>query len=306
MESVNRRHVESRVQTLVENQNVFHSEASELNMFETYKVAKEVDLTFDYPVIVSMLHGKKVMHINDMDKFAFYPGETIVLPTGQEMIIDFPEASFETPTQCLALGIEPSLIRETVYHFNNKLKIENDPLLDLNITKTPSSVHNQQEIQHLINRITLTFVNQNSSRDMLLDLMLKELIVRLLQTEARTNILLATQDIYNNNRIAFVVRYIKKHLTEKLSVNELANKAYMSPSHFHRIFKNAMGETPIAFILKERVRFAIKLMENSNLSISQIASLTGFNNAAYFTRQFKRLMKKSPQQYRNQNKLFKK
>ncbi|UKN01353.1 AraC family transcriptional regulator [Paracrocinitomix mangrovi] len=298
MSDLNRQIIESRVQTLVENQSVFQADASELNMFETYKVAERVDLTFDYPVIVSMLSGKKVMHLQDMDQFNFFPGETLVMPVGQEMIIDFPEASFQNPTQCLALGIDPSLIRETINNFNEKVRIENDDFKRWEIAKKPGMVHAQNDIQHLMNRITMTFINQHNSRDMLLDYMLKELIVRLLQTEARSTILRASSDLYNNNRIAYIVRYIKQNLSDKLTVEGLADKAYMSASHFHRVFKDTIGESPVSFILQERIKFAKRLLNDHKLSISQVAGRTGFNNPAYFTRQFKKSEGMSPQAFR--------
>ena len=128
--------------------------------------------------------------------------------------------------------------------------------------------------------------------------MLKELIIRLLQTEAKHSILHATSDTCNNNRMAHVVDYIKKNITHKLTIKELADKAFMSPSHFHRRFKDYVGQSPVAFILHERIRFSIKLMMNSTLSLHEIATLAGFNTPAYFTRQFKRIMRVSPNAYR--------
>lgn len=294
----NRNMIEKRVQTLVENQSVFQADSSELNMFETYKVAERVDLTFEYPVVVSMLTGKKVMHLPGIDQFGFFPGETIVMPVGQEMSIDFPEASFQNPTQCLALGIDPLLIRETVNSFNEKIRIENDELTRWEVSRDPGRVHAQNDIQHLMNRITMTFLHKNKSRDLLLDFMLKELIVRLLQTEARTTILRATSDLYNNNRIAYIVRYIKQNLTGKLTIDDLADRTFMSGSHFHRVFRDTLGISPVAFILQERIKFAKKLMLDDRLSISQIASKAGFSSPAYFTRQFKKSEGVSPQMMR--------
>ena len=52
------------------------------------------------------------MHIDGMPSFDFYPGESVVLPTHQKMLIDFPLASQKEPTQCLALGIDADKISE--------------------------------------------------------------------------------------------------------------------------------------------------------------------------------------------------
>lgn len=292
-----RHQLEKRLSTLIEHQTVFHSERSELNMFETYKVAKEVDLTFDYPVIVNMLRGKKIMHLDNFDDFDFYPGETLIMPLGKEMIIDFPEATFETPTHCLALGIDPSRINEVVNQYSSLVQIENDPKVNWEITNNPSRVDEQQEIQHLMNRLIYTFTNNHPSREVLLDIMLKELIVRLLQTNAKVTLLNATGDLYNNHRIAFATKYIKNHLTEKLSIDTIADKVHMSTSHFHRVFKHAIGASPIQFLVEERIKFSKKLLNQMDLPISEVASKSGFNNLSYFTRQFKKQEGLSPKQY---------
>jgi hypothetical protein len=57
------------------------------------------------------------MHLEGMNSFEFYPGESVVLPSDKKMIIDFPLANAKSPTRCLALGIDPDKIKETVALF---------------------------------------------------------------------------------------------------------------------------------------------------------------------------------------------
>src|SRR5690606_14775532 len=97
-----------KLTTLVENRTTYNADYAELNIYETHEYAEKVSLTFDFPVIASMLTGKKVMHIDGLPSFDFYPGESVVMPTSKEMIIDFPLAKENAPTQCLALGIDSS------------------------------------------------------------------------------------------------------------------------------------------------------------------------------------------------------
>ncbi len=298
MQNFKQSQIEKRVDTLIEYRNVFQSDFSELNVFETYKKTESFDLSFDYPVIVSMIKGKKVMHLQENNSFIFSPGETLILPSNEPMQIDFPEATFSTPTHCLALGVEPSIIKETISQFQEELQFEHDLRIQLNTNEAPGFVHKKQDIHLLIEKITRTFINKNVSRDVLLKLMIKELIVRLMQTKARNSLLTASSDVQNNNRIAYIVTYIKKNLQEKLTVEDLSKKAYMSPSHFHRLFKEYMGESPISFILKERIDSAVKLMRTTHFSITEISALVGFSSPAYFTRQFKRMLNVSPQKFR--------
>ncbi|MGJ8550042.1 AraC family transcriptional regulator [Winogradskyella wichelsiae] len=287
-----------KLTTLVENRTTYNAEYAELNIYETHAMAEKVSLTFDFPIIASMLTGKKVMHLDGFDSFDFFPGESVVMPTNKEMIIDFPIATKNKPTQCLALGIDAFKILEVVEKFNHNVAIENENNT-WDLDKTTSHLINNIDVNHLLERLTYTFTNSNKSKDVLLDLMIQELIVRLLQTKAKS---LITNDthIFNDTRIGTVIKFIKDNLTNKdISVDQLANKAHMSASHFHKQFKNTLGISPIDYINSEKIKFSKKLIKSSqNLRMSEIAFQSGFNNTSYFNRQFKKLEIMTPQQFK--------
>lgn len=287
-----------KLTTLVENRTTYSAEYAELNIYETHAFAEQVSLTFDFPIIASMLTGKKIMHIDGFDAFDFFPGESVVMPTNKEMVIDFPLATIEQPTQCLALGIDAFKIEEVVEKFNHNVAIENENN-NWDLDQNASHLINNVDVNHLIERLTHTFTNSNKSKDVLLDLMIQELIVRLLQTKAKSLIVNDTH-IFNDTRIGTVIKYIKDNLTNKdISVDVLAKKAYMSTSHFHKQFKNTLGISPIDYINSEKIKFSKKLIkECKNLRMSEIAYKSGFNNTSYFNRQFKKMEMITPQQFK--------
>jgi AraC-like DNA-binding protein len=287
-----------KLNTLVENRTTYNSEYAELNIYETHACAEKVSLTFDFPIIASMLTGKKIMHLDGFDAFDFFPGESVVVPTNKEMIIDFPLATKEKPTQCLALGIEAFKIDEVVEKFNHNVAIEKENN-NWNLDETASHLINNVAVNHLIERLTYTFTTRNKSKDVLLDLMIQELIVRLLQTKAKSLIINDT-NVFNDTRIGTVIKFIKDNLTNKdISVDLLAKKAHMSASHFHKQFKNTLGISPIDYINSEKIKFSKKLIkETKNLRISEIAYKSGFNNTSYFNRQFKKMEMLTPQQFK--------
>ncbi|GLB52357.1 hypothetical protein NBRC110019_13970 [Neptunitalea chrysea] len=287
-----------KIDTLVENRTVYTADFAELNIYETRLKAENVYLEFSYPVIASMISGKKVMHLNQMKNFEFLPGESVVLPANEKMIIDFPTATLEKPTECLALGIASDKIKETVAFFNDQTRIEfeND---SYNLDDLAIHLNNNTNLQALVDRLIITFVEGSKAKDVLLDLMIKELIVRLLQTKARVLLLNDTTPLLDDNRIAFVVKYIREHLTEEINVDKLADKACMSKSSFFKTFKNTLGETPIDYLNAERIKFAKKLIKNSKFKLRDVAFQSGFNNVSYFNRQFKKIEKITPKQYRS-------
>jgi AraC-like DNA-binding protein len=288
-----------KLTTLVENKTTYNAQYAELNIYETHAYAEKVSLTFDFPIIASMLTGKKIMHLDGFDAFNFSPGESVVMPSNKEMIIDFPEATRENPTQCLALGIDVSKINEVVEKFNQQVAIENENN-NWKLDDNASHHLNNAAVNHLVERLTQTFVNNNKSKDILLDLMIQELIVRLLQTKAKSLIINDPHQVFSDTRIGTVIKYIKDHLTDKdMSVDILAKKAYMSNSHFHKQFKNTLGISPIDYINSEKIKFAKKLIkEAKNSRMSEIAYQSGFNNSSYFNRQFKKMELMTPQQFK--------
>ncbi len=300
MKSLLNQHKNNRkLTTLVENRTTYSADYAELNIYETHAFAEKVSLTFNFPVIASMLTGKKIMHLDGFDSFDFFPGESVVMPANKEMVIDFPLATKNSPTQCLALGIDAFKINEVVEKFNHYVAIENENN-NWNINETTSHLINNTDVNHLIERLTYTFTNNNKSKDVLLDLMLQELIVRLLQTKAKSLIINDPNQVFSDTRIGTVIKYIKENLTNKdINVEVLAKKAFMSTSHFHKQFKNTLGISPIDYINSEKIKFSKKLIkESKDFRMSEIAFKSGFNNTSYFNRQFKKMEMMTPQQFK--------
>lgn len=293
-------HKQSRkLTTLVENRTSYSTNHSELNIYETHAVAEKVALKFNFPIIASMVTGKKIMHLKGRPAFDFLPGETVIVPANETMVIDFPEATIKNPTQCLALGIDASRVKEIVTSFNQHTAIESENN-HWSMDNVSAHLTNQPEINQLLNRIVQTFTQNILQKDIILDLMLQELVVRLLQTKARYSLFDQPENTLRNGRIGSVIQHIKQNLTDKnISVQSLANIAHMSTSHFYKQFRNTLGCSPIDFINSERIKFAKKLIaQKKQESISNIAYKSGFNSVSYFNRQFKKNEQTSPSQYR--------
>lgn len=91
--------------------------------------------------------------------------------------------------------------------------------------------------------------------------------------------------------------YIKEHLTDDLSLENVAKSMSLSPTYFHNIFKSAVGKTLRDYVEEQRIKSAINLLLTTNYSLTQIAYECGFSSQSYFSYVFKRKMKQTTQEY---------
>ncbi|MEM8585638.1 MAG: AraC family transcriptional regulator [Bacteroidota bacterium] len=285
------------LQSLVENETTYGLKSAQLSIFETHQVAEQVFLHFDQPVLASMIEGKKVMHLAHADPFAFLPGESILMPAEGDMVIDFPEATPENPTKCLALSIDPEVIDRTVVRMNE----EHTRIDNLSWTPYRGSFHHLQDlaIDQIVHRLLFLIVEGHPQKDLFVNMNLQELLIRIMQAESSTYHL-ADAELKSNHRLAHVINYIRDNLHEKLSVSDLSQQAHMSESSFYRTFKNEIGATPLDFIQEERLTLASSLLRSTDKSISRISDYCGFSSLSYFAKVFKRWAGVSPSKFRKQ------
>ncbi|RZK91273.1 MAG: AraC family transcriptional regulator [Pedobacter sp.] len=279
------------LQTLVENRTAYTLAHCELNVFETYATSYQVPLTFNDFVVTSMLRGKKVMHLFDKQGFEYLPGQTVIVPADVTMKIDFPEASDVNPAQCIALAIDHQQIKQTLGYLNEFFpKEDSNSKWILNYDEY--HFYNNEEIAQLINKIIRVCSETSRDKDVLADLTLKELLIRIMQSQN----LKVVSDFANPNQnpLAYVIGYIKANLSEKISIENLSSKACMSKATFYRLFKRELGISPNDYILATKMDRAKELLAKPGNKIAAISYELGFTDANYFIRAFKKIVGITP------------
>lgn len=94
--------------------------------------------------------------------------------------------------------------------------------------------------------------------------------------------------IHHDLRLADTAEYMEQHFNEKLTLELLARRSGMSQNQFLRKFRREFDSSPIQYLLELRMRRACALLEESDLTIDQIAASTGFYDSNYFLKLYKR------------------
>ncbi|WP_433157061.1 helix-turn-helix domain-containing protein [Kribbella sp. CA-247076] len=104
--------------------------------------------------------------------------------------------------------------------------------------------------------------------------------------------------VSGDNRLAELLAWVLERLDEPLTVTDMARRANTSPRHLGRQFRSMTGQTPLQWLLTQRVRRAQELLETTDRSVESIAIATGMGTATTLRRQFKRVVAVPPDTYR--------
>lgn len=121
---------------------------------------------------------------------------------------------------------------------------------------------------------------------------------------SRNQRLLSTFTVDNDtfeeyDKMKLIYEYVQKNFSEKIKLEDVANVASMTTISFNRFIKKRTGKTFVNYINDIRIGYAARWLIEKDLSVSEIAFKSGFNNIANFNRSFKTIKKRTPSQYRD-------
>lgn len=97
-----------------------------------------------------------------------------------------------------------------------------------------------------------------------------------------------------------VISYMQENIGNNLNLDQLAKNFNYSTSHFSALFQKETGSSPINYYIQLKIQRACQYIELTNLKLFEIAEKVGFEEPAYFTRIFTKIMGISPSEYRSQ------
>ncbi|MBD2865106.1 AraC family transcriptional regulator [Paenibacillus oceani] len=164
-------------------------------------------------------------------------------------------------------------------------------------------VHEQRIAEELFYKIMAEHKNRGKEYEVCIGaLVLEFLIFALRCNEKRLN--RPAEDVSpNHKKVLDIVRHIHDRFHERLSLDVLSKRFYMSPTYLSRVFKATIGFSLVEFITIVRIKEAQRLLRETDCKVIEISEDVGFDNFSHFGKSFKKITNCSPLQYRKRTRM---
>lgn len=158
--------------------------------------------------------------------------------------------------------------------------------------------HSYQDLRDIFFQITAEYTSRAHQTNCYMDSLMLKLLDCLVENYQLNQENMEAYESENDARMREIMQYILANLDQEISLNELADRMFVSTSTLSRIFKKSTGVYFADYVMQLRVKTALGLLKYSEQNMTQIAMTSGFSNSASFNRAFRKVMGETPTEYR--------
>src|SRR5437588_4051995 len=231
--------------------------------------------------------GKRVLLGEEV--FRYDPGHYLIFTVDLPVAFQVEEASKEMPYFGLRLNLDPSLVASVMMESGFETKKGDAGVKAISVSPVDA------DLLDAIVRLT-RLLDMPGGRKVLAPLITREIVYRLLAggESARLGHLLASSG-GDTRRISKAIGRLREHYNEPLKIEETARDLGMSVSGFHHHFKSVTAMSPLQFQKQIRLQEARRLMLGEDLDAASAGFRVGYEDPAYFSRDYKKQFGAPPQ-----------
>lgn len=231
------------------------------------------------------------------ETYHLVPGDILIIPSGELHTLKAPEKGVR-----FVFLLDISSIAK-LHGFASIESVMNGPLY-INKNTYP---HIYDDVYHILLQMRNEYYSKQEFAELTIFSLLLNLFVKLGTNHLNSAELFPSTRPYKQreyvNKFNSVMDYIDAHYMEEFTLDDVASATGFSKYHFSRLFKQYTGYSFCSYICRRRIKIAEELLEQPDLSITEIAMQSGFASISTFNRVFRQQKNCSPSEYREKNHL---
>lgn len=248
----------------------------------------ESSLALYQPAFCLVIQGGKQVLVGE-EVLRYDPGHYLLFTVDLPVIFRVEEASEEEPYFGMRLDLDPSLVASVMMEAGAENRKGNASIKAIGVNPVDADL-----LDAVVRLVRL--LDKPGEQRILAPLIKREIVYRLLAggEGARLGHLVASSR-GDTRRISRAIGRLREHYNEPLKIEEIAREMGMSVSGFHHHFKSVTSMSPLQFQKQIRLQEARRLMLGEDLDAASAGHRVGYEDPAYFSRDYKKLFGAPPQ-----------
>jgi len=247
----------------------------------------ESTLALYQPALCFVIQGGKQVLVGE-EVLWYDPGNYLLFTVDLPVIFKVEEASKEKPYFGLRLNLDPALVTAVMMEAGAEIRKGDASIKAIGVNSVDADL-----LDAVVRLVRLA--DKPSEQTILAPLIKKEIVYRLLSggEGARLGHLVVASG--DTRRMSRAIGRLREHYYEPLKIEEIARELGMSVSGFHHHFKSVTSMSPLQFQKQIRLQEARRLMLGEDLDAASAGHRVGYEDPAYFSRDYKKLFGAPPQ-----------
>lgn len=241
---------------------------------------------FYNPTCILVLQGQKHM-IYGEENLIYGAGQYVISCTDIPVSSRVAKASKNEPFVVLILELEADLISQLILETKQKLNVEKE-------NKSLAIANTDSALLDAFYRLALLLDKPQTEQDVLSPIIIKEIYFRLLTGPLGKQLQLINTKGTRSNQIVQAIQILKDKYTDKLNMDEIAERVNMAPSSFYRNFKKVTKVSPLQYQKQLRLNEAQRLMLSQNYDATTACYEVGYESPTQFNREYKKMFGNPP------------
>jgi len=239
------------------------------------------------PAFCFVAQGRKQALLGE-EVFRYDPGHYLIYTVDLPLVFQVEEASKERPYLGFRLDLDSSLVASVVMESGIEIKKNDASAKAMDVSPTDANLFDA-----VVRLVRL--LDAPVERKVLAPLIIREIVFRLLAggQGARLSHLLASAG--DTRRISKAIGHLRENFDQPLKMDDIAHELGMSVSGFHHHFKSVTAMSPLQFQKQVRLQEARRLMLGEDLDAASAGFRVGYEDPAYFSRDYKKHFGAPPQ-----------